>query len=171
VQKAIGIVMVILAPSLMGFSRALKLRARARFLADFISVLEIMRAEICTRLTPLPELIGMLSKSAPNSCREFFTRLYRGMERLSEECFSRTWTDEVKILRKTVLTDEEFEIVNSLGAILGRYDSQEQKASIDAAIARLSVLADEARIQSGVQGKLWTGLGVAMGIIITIVIV
>ena len=170
-QKAIGIVMVVLAPSLMGFSRTLKLRSRAGFLADFIPVLGIMRAEICTRLTPLPELMEQLSTSAPSSCREFFAGLYKGIERLSEICFSQVWTDGVKSLRKTVLADEELEIINSLGASLGRYDSQEQKASIDAVIARLSVLAEEARAQCIVQGKLWTGLGAAMGIILAIAIV
>ena len=170
-QKAIGIVMVILAPTLMGFSKTLKLRSKARFLADLISALGMLRAEICTRLTPLPDVMEILSKSAPNSCRTFFAGLHKGLGRLGELSFAEVWEDEVRTLRGAVLSEEEYEAVNALGTTLGRYDSQEQKTSIDTMIARISLFTDEARAACEVQGKLWTGLGVAAGIMIAIAIV
>lgn len=167
--RTIGVVLVVLGPSMMGFSKALSLKAHARFLSDFVAALELMRAEICTRLTPIPELVAYLAKSAPTGCRAFYAGLEQRMGLLGEASFLQLWEQEADALTEPQLSGEERSAVKALGMSLGRYDVQEQQAAIDMAIARLTVLAEEARKQSAVQGRLWTGLGVTGGLMLAII--
>lgn len=169
--RTIGVVLVVLGPSVMGISKALSLKAHARFLSDFVAALELMRAEICTRLTPIPELTEYLAKSAPHGCRAFFAGLEKRMGLLGEMSFSQLWEREADTLTEPQLSGEERSAVRALGMSLGRYDVREQQAAIDMSIARLSLLAEEARKQSGIQGRLWTGLGVTGGLMLAIIMI
>ena len=166
--RVMGLIMVALGPSVMGITKALGLKNRARFLSDFAAALPLMRAEICAKLTPMTELIDYLSRSAPQGCREFFQGIQGRMGSLENKGFYRIWEEETENTCAYALTIEERAAICALGASLGRYDSTEQRFAIDAASARLSALAQEARSQCGNQCRLWTGLGVFSGLILAV---
>ena len=169
--RVIGLIMVALGPSVMGITKALGLKNRARFLGDFVATLPLMRAEICARLTPMTELMDYLARSAPHGCREFFQGIHGRMDALEDKGFKKIWEEETENTCAYALTIEERAAICALGASLGRYDSVEQRSAIDAASARLSALAEEARIQCGDQCRMWTGLGVFSGLILAVMMI
>lgn len=166
--KLLGIALVVTAATFLGMSKAYVLKERVVFLNDFTQALETMRAEICTRLTPMPELVAYLSGAMKGSCAVFFSQLHARLEHLGEKRFSEMWCEQVDEFNTTVLNDEERSAMRALGMSLGRYDAQAQNAALQTAISRMRKLTDEARTQSSVLGRLWTTLGISAGIMLAI---
>ena len=59
----------------LGYSSALAEKRREARLNDMIAGLEMLKAEICTRLAPLPDCIEYLASAGPELAREFYKSL------------------------------------------------------------------------------------------------
>lgn len=169
--KILGAVMVIAACTLLGLSKSAALRARVRNLNAIVAALELMRGEVCVKKASLPEIAEALAETGPKETREFFARLGRSMKRLGEKTFSEIWMETVESSVELGLQEEEVTTLDLLGLSLGRYDVTEQGGAITGCAERMRGYAVKAAEESSREGRLWTGLGAAGGLIIAILLI
>ena len=169
--KMLGAILVVASCTAMGLGVASQMRHRVRVLSSMILALQMMRGEISLRLTPLPELVGRLSEEAPIEVQGFFKELGGRLDRLGDERFSEIWVKALEKNEELGLGDGELAAMKHLGSTLGRFNREEQEAALNRCISELEDCRSAARNEVDTQGKLFTGLGVAGGITLAIMLV
>ena len=124
--------LIVAAFALAALGSAARAKRRARLLEALCASLELLRGEVVTRLTPLPDCAALLSRTGPWECREFYASLGLAMDSLGELEFSRLWEACVSALE---LGEEAQSALADLGRSLGRYAATEQGAAIDRCLA------------------------------------
>jgi len=168
--KLIGALLLVAAGAGMGLAKARELRFRVQSLVAILSSLEIMRGEICTRLTPLPEIFALLAAEAPEPASEFFCALKEGMSELGERSLGEIWSRALKDTPSLALKPEEERALHLFGMSLGRFDVSEQKQAIDRCMESMGRFLQKAREEVHTQGRLYTGLGLAFGMMLAVVL-
>lgn len=163
--------MVAAASLAVGMSGAIKLRHRVRSFSALISALEIMKSEICDRLTPMPELLERLASESDSPADIFFRKCISKMSELGICSFSSIWKSAVHQTPELGLRGMELSVLTDLGSVLGRYDSEEQKSALTYAIRRLEVFLHKAEGEYSTQGKVKAVLGLAAGLMLVIILV
>lgn len=125
-----------------------------------------MRGEVA-RLSALDEAAARLARSGPEPTRGFFTLFGAGLERLGELEVSELWDAAARTLP---LTPDEREALSAAGRCLGRYGAEEQLAALGRSIEELSACALRARERAESGGRLYTGAGLAAGLLAAIVL-
>lgn len=166
-----GILMLICTCTVLGLSKSASLRARAKVVSSSVDALEMMRGEICTRLTPMGELCERLSENGPDEMREMFFLLSRELETLGERSFSEIWEYAVENAAPSHLKREERETLTALGLALGRFDASEQELAINRAIERLEHSLSKAKAEAESGGRLYSGLGLAFGLMLSVILI
>lgn len=169
--KIVGAVMIIAATAAYGFNAVLRLRARVRILTSLTAALDIMKSEICDRLTPMPELLEMLSNETEAPVRDFFNNCYKKLGMLGVQSFSSVWKSALTETPELLLNDGEAQVIAELGFVLGRYDSNEQKSAFSYTIRRMEGFLQKAETERDSQSKLHAFLGVAAGIFVVIMLI
>ena len=165
-----GAILLICASSMLGIKKSGELKEKAEALGSVISGLEMLKGEICTLQSPMPEVAARLSQSGPMEMRSFFSRLNTELYRLGEKSFYELWSNAVKQSRELCLGRDEENTLIHLGLSLGRYVLSEQEAVIDQCIHRFQDYYEHAKQKAMVQGRLYTGLGIAAGLMISIIL-
>lgn len=166
-MKLLGALLLTAAFAAMGLTESLRLRRRARLIADFASGLELLRAEIVSRLAPMPEAAERLALHGPESTRRFYAAVSAGLENLGGAEFSEIWS---RALGLCELSEGAKLSLLNLGGSLGRYGAQEQSSAILACEAELGREALGAAEQARVMGRLRAGLALGGGLILAIVL-
>ena len=159
--------------ALGGYALGALLRGRLYAAADRLSALctalLLLRGEITERRTPLPELAARLRDEGPEPCRAWFRALAQSLEAPTGERFSSLW-------RRTLtesgppLGEQERETLCRLGLSLGRYDAPEQALAIDRCLTALSLAQRRAEDAAREKGRLCTGLGLALGLLLAVLL-
>ncbi|HHU22981.1 MAG TPA: stage III sporulation protein AB [Clostridiales bacterium] len=168
--KFIGALLLIAAGAGMGVAKTRQLHFRVRSLSSILGSLEIMRGEICTRLTPLPELFLQLAAEAPGPADEFFSALKTGLTGLGERSLGEIWYQALEDTPSLVLKPEEERALYLFGMSLGRFDVAEQKQAIDRCMESMGRFLETARGEAQARGRLYTGLGLALGMMLAVVL-
>jgi stage III sporulation protein AB len=166
-----GILLLVASCTALGLGKSAALAARVRGLTATVDALELMRGEICTRLTPMPELAARLGTEGPEEMRQLFFLLARGLGDLGERSFPEIWADAVKEGAPGCLHTEELDTLCALGMSLGRYSAQEQETAIDRCIDRMEQFQQGARSEAERGKRLYAGLGLASGLMLSIILV
>ena len=169
--KIIGAVLVTVATTSVGLMSAGYLKNRARTLSTLVFGLEIMRAEICTRLTPIPELLELLARQTGEPANIFFADCLIKLRAMRGRPFSEVWKAALKGSGALVLNDAELEILTELGSALGRYDVERQGEAISGAKKRLEAQLAKAESERDKESRTRTFLGIAAGIAIAIILI
>lgn len=169
-MKLIGAVLLTAAASIMGFFKARELRASSQALREIISLLELMRNEICTRRTPIKQLF--LYPNMPDY--RYIKVLLNGIEAelpsLGSKSFAQIWYENTEKSLQ-MLSKSSRQAVKDLGSTIGKYDAELQATSIDRCIYELN---DEyAKLNDGLKSneKMYIGLGTGIGLIFAIVLI
>lgn len=168
--KLVGALVLVGVSAWAGLDRSAQLRRQAACLAGLITALEIMKSEICTRLTPMPELVGRLGETGPEPARLFFKRVEGGLGFLGDTDFPRLWSRAVAASSELQLGAEERVALTNLGLMLGRYTAAEQESAIDRCLDRLERAHGLAEARFRTEGRLYAGLGLAFGITLVLVL-
>lgn len=123
----IGAIMLVGAAAAWGVGSVLRLKGRVQNLSSILTALEVMRGEICERLTPMPELLEMLRDESPYPAGLFFEKVRNSMSDLGTYSFAAIWRRSVETTPELLLTEQETQTLAELGFSLGRYDAKEQK--------------------------------------------
>ena len=139
--KMVGSCIVILTAAYIGAGIAGILRRRVTVLREFQTALELMEREMNYTGTAMPELLELLANRIEAPDGSFFRRCGGKLDRLDQHGFGAVWRGELAG-SELLLKDEEREVIERLGDVLGRYDGEGQCA----AIARVRLeLADQQR--------------------------
>lgn len=168
--RLMGALLVIGSAGAMGYLGASALKRRARVIEGLILSLQLMESEICSRMTPMREVLEMLSSSAPQEVRGLYRRAVGGMSALGRCSFYTIWKNAVADSRELRLRPEESELVSELGLCLGRYDVHEQAAAIDRLRRRLELILKRAEAERDRDCRLHAFLGLASGIFAVIIL-
>lgn len=169
--RIIGCVLIVACTTTFGVSSAGKLGVRVRAIAQIISSLEIMKGEICDRLTPMPELMESLAQQTDPPVNTLFLSCVNQMKNLGAKSFYFIWKNAVESSCQMELRPAEARTLIDLGHVLGRYDTQEQASSIAYAIRRFEHYLKLAEDERKSQGKVHAALGVAAGFFAVIILI
>ena len=165
--KLVGMICIIGACSAVGLQAGKRLSMRIDALNEWIAALEILRAEITLKHTPLGEIVPLLQNR-----KGLLSPVFSLMaEKLPKQFFSVVWRQAVQLSCDLGLTEEDAAHLRSLGTTLGRYDAQEQDAAITYCKKRLEHALCMAISDREKKGRAYRGMGVALGVIFVLVII
>ena len=165
--KLVGMIFIIGACSAVGLKAGRRLTLRIEALNEWISALEIMRAEITMKRTPLGEIITLL-EARQGLLAPVFTLI---REESQKNFFTAAWKHALALSCELGLTEEDAAHLRSLGATLGRYDAEEQDTAIRYCKTRLEHALGMAISDRESKGRAYRGMGVALGVIFVLVII
>jgi len=168
ISKLAGGTFVIAATSKIGFDTAKKYEKRVKDLQSFQSGLWLLKSEIDFSMTMLPYAFKKCSTLLQQNIAEVFCKTATGIENgLS------TYESWCKALDTTQLniTSNDREILESFAKSAGISDAETEKINIDKTIERLKILEQSARNDCIRYGKICKTLGVASGIMLTIILI
>lgn len=159
-----GAALLMLAGGAAGAAMLSEMNARLRLIGDLAAALGVIKSEICSLQTPLPEVFESLSLRGPAATRDFFSHLAGGI------CAGElrgVWDEQVKGLE----IGEEAELcLMRLGLSLGRYEAQRQALELDAARSILEQILADRRVERDRQRRVYPGLGVSAGALIAVIL-
>lgn len=156
--------------ALMGLCAVRYMDVRVHHLRMVIHGLETILREMDYRLAPLPELLSLAAKETESNSAEFFAMCAKGAEHLNGRSFQEVWEQaaEASELR---LEQEDLELLEQLGGILGRYDRENQRQALEKAMDRLGKQCGKAVEQRGNLGRVYTVLGLTAGAFFVILLI
>lgn len=168
--RLIGAILIAAASAAWGISGVVRLRRHAASLNAVVSSIELLKSEICDRLTQMPEVMELLRKEAPYPAGEFFGRVGRGLSKLGEESLASVWQGAVSSTPELLLTPQESLTLAELGYSLGKYSAAEQRGAMIYAQKRMEAFAKKAEAERDRDSKVQAFLGLASGILVIIVL-
>ena len=169
--KIIGALMVTAATTSLGVMSVKRLKRRVRSLRTLVNALDIMRSEICMRLTPMPELLEILAVQTGEPASIFFTNCLIKQRSMRGRPFAEVWLSALEDTKELELSENELEPLAELGSALGRYDTDRQGEAILAARKKLEGFLQKAESERDRESKTRTMLGIAAGVMITIILI
>lgn len=168
--KLAGALLLMAGASCLGFGAAGQLKARVSCLMALCAALEQMERELTFRLTPMPELMGKLAKTAQAPADLFFARCREEMGRLGERSFGQLWRAALEEETELILEPTERQILASLGDVLGRYDAEGQRLALRTAGTELGECLRRAREERDRLGRVYATLGLGAGAMLVIIL-
>ena len=169
-MKTIGAILIFLSAAFWGISQAKQIKDRNCFLKETISMLEIMKNEICTNRVTVKSILKSLENNRFIYISCFIDGLKEAMDALGEESMSEIWSECVnRYLR--ILSPQAQYALNSLGHSIGRYDIQKQSTAFDRCIQGLSAEEAEDSRQLKSNEKMYIGLGSGAGAIAALLLI
>ncbi len=169
-MKGVGAIFLVAACLLLGLGQARLLLRRRDSLAGMLDALRYMNAELKNGACPIPELFFALEDRAEGQLRPFFAGLNIRMQGFGEESLAEIWRGCVETDKSLVLKEEQRRELGRLGNYLGRYSGEEQSQALGLCMTRLEAELLAARQEAGQGMKLYTGLGLCIGLMLTAVL-
>ena len=169
--KIIGSILIIGGSVACGIKGVFYLRERVNCLRSIITSLSVMESEICDRLTPVPELMEMLEKEAPEPARELFISVNSLIGQIGEKTFSDIWRQAIARTPQLLLSPQETLALSELGFALGKYNIEQQKSAFAHTKARMESFLDQAERQQTQNSKVSAFVGLASGMLAVIVLI
>ena len=142
-------------------------KQRIETLRGLCAALELMEAELGTRLSPMPELVGLLAGKMGGQTGAFFSHLSSLMEKLGAEDFSALWQEAANAMLDA-LDAADLDELCRLGHILGQYELDKQLAAVRLCAAALRSGLDAAEKEYPGEKRLGLGLSTAAGALLII---
>ena len=169
-MKIIGLVLLTAAAAAIGVFKASELKKCVAALSELIAFLELIRNEICTRRTPMKQLMSANNLHEYKYIKPFTSALDEHMNMLGNMSFSQIWTECVNE-NISFISEESRSCLINLGSSLGRYDAQLQAAAIDRCINALEREYKDLCTDLKSNQKMYIGLGTGMGLIVSIILI
>ena len=169
--KIIGAMLIIGGATFSGLAVASGLSARARILRELSRLMDIIRAEICERLTPLDSLLVKLSEMSGEPWSDFFAGCASDMKLKRDTPFAIIWSKRLAHSEALRLRPSESEEISALGNVLGRFSASEQGAAISHTARSIDSMATVAEREKEKLGKMYAKLGVICGVAVVIVFI
>ena len=143
---------------------------RVNALLRLSAAMEMMRGEIALNLTPVPELMELISRSFDGPVGEFFRNTSELMPELGKESLSELWSRAVDETADLPLNRGERDELRLLGSVLGRFDAGEQERVLLLAADKFAGLASRAGEKAAQERKLCAGVGASAGLMLAIML-
>lgn len=166
-----GACLIFFGCAFVGIFSSSALTVRARVLNSLLQSFDIMKAEICGKLTPIEEVMQYLSKVTSAPLCYFYKNCFEEMSNKKDIPFRIIWKRELVRSDKLRLKKYELEKIAELGNVLGRYGAEEQKVAIGHMSRCVETMIVSAEKELGQFGKLYLKLGMICGISLVIVFI
>lgn len=167
--KLVGAILLTGGGGWMGLNAAGELRSRIRALEAWQDALKLLRSELAFRLPDMPRLAATLIGRSREPVKGTFAALEKGLERLGEEPFEELWRAALTA-HAGGLKEEDLELLQSLGSLLGRYGWEDQCRGLESVREELHRRTLQAREDQRQKGKAYGTLGLALGAFMTILL-
>ena len=168
--KWMGALLVVTATGAAGLGAIQTSAQRIRILSGLIAALDLCQAELTFKLTALPDVMAQLARKSAVAVRPFFSAVEKACARLGEDSFGCLWQQCVQTMNAT-WQRPELDIMEELGYVLGRYDTDGQSRAIAYARSRLEALRDRAESDHRQQGRMYGALGLVSGLAVVILFI
>lgn len=169
-MKLAGALLAFLGCCAAGAVRASAARRRLDALSALCEALCLMKSELGTRLSTIPDMAERASGQTRGTVKDFFTALSARMDELGHVELAQLWA-ECAAAELSVLAGAEAREFAALGAVLGRCDADMQLAAISACEAYLRAALEHARGDYPQQRRLSLGIAAAAGALLVIVFI
>ncbi len=171
-MQLLGIGLIMSSCTLAGFAYDGYEGKRVKQLEQLLVGFEILRAEIDYQLTPLGEALEKASEMTDNGVDDLFGNFAYKLAQNDDIDTKRMWFSAIDESRRQLsLKEEDYKVLETFGAAIGMLDKEMQKKKIDWVLSRLSNKKDTAQSMYERKSKLYRGLGVLVGLSISIVLI
>ena len=168
--RILGALILITGTASWGLMSAAELSRRVTDLRTMVAAMQLMRGEICSRLTPMPQVLKLVSAQTGSGVRKFFDNVSAGFSDIGSETFAQVWHSAARRTEELHLDRAQLLILDQLGQSLGKYDAARQEQALDYAIARFEVFSRQAEQEKQARARLHTFMGVAAGIFAVVIL-
>ena len=137
-------------------------KAEINCLAELCTGFALIRAELGTRLTPMPELLSLLTERCQGPAGGFFRTVDSALPLLAEKDFSALWNAAAEE-HLGCLGQRELETVKKAGAVLGKYELSEQISVVSSCLEELRGAEEKGRADYPQCRRLLFGVNAAAG--------
>gem|GEM_PF-1382150 len=157
----------------IGYYHAHDYRCRVVNLQSFLNGLKNLEDEILYRKTPLPEAMKVISEEKANhAAKELFSKVSEDLIGKSNCSFIESWIKYTEELGESCsFTTEDIYTINELGKGLGGTDVHGQSTVIRRVYKQIEKQLEEAVEENNSKGKMYKGLGIAIGLTLVIILI
>jgi len=169
--KLAGAILLITGTVLCGYMSVSKMHRRVKSLNSIAASLSLMESEIADRLTPIPELMEILSDDTFYPASFIYSGVAKRLGMLGEVSFSEIWCMAVDDENALMLSPEERKLLRGLGFSLGKYSIYEQKKAVEYVRRKMEEHALRADAEREKNARVQAVLGLAAGIFTVIIFI
>lgn len=161
---------LILACGAMGLVKGQTYSQRLRELQQVKDMIQLLETEIQYRQDPLPVIFQRLSGGRNSLDAEIMNLCKQSLEQKQD--FQISWKTAINhASQNSCLTESDKEILYELGRQLGKSNVQGQLDLLKASEQKLNLQLTDAEKQKFSKGKMYSGLGFSMGIVVAVLLI
>lgn len=170
--KIIGIILVILSGSGIGFYMSNECSERFSQLIELKKIIVLIRGDIKYANTPLIETIDNIALRIDNIFKSFFIKVSSDLKDFSGITFKEVWENAVdKELLNTSLSKTDKQLLKKMSENLGYLDKEMQINTLDFCLEQLGQAINEAEKEKKDKGRIFKCLGVMGSIFLVIILI
>ena len=169
-MRLLGAILVIAGCGAFGLAGVARLDGRVRDLGELAAGLDSLQRELGWRLAPLPQALEAAAKAAHGPAAQFFAQCARTAGQANGRTFQEVWQDSLNAAPLR-LAEGDKALLERLGPVLGRYDSDSQRLALEDAAAGLRSLQGEASDDRRRLGRVYGALGITAGLFLAILLI
>ncbi len=168
--KVLGILFVLAGCIYSGVISVVQLNQRAASLQSLAEGLELIGYELEFRMESLGEILSVTANKIHGSVKRVFQYSAEQLATKHDGLFCDIWKQAVLEFMPE-LKQRDVECVQTVGAVLGRYDVESQLSVIRTTTEQLKHYAQEALAEKKEKGKLYGAISTAAGLFIIIFLI
>ncbi len=169
--KIIGIIIVILSSTMVGYKMSDNLSLRVTMLKKIKKTIIQLRGEIRYNNTAMPEAFKVIGRRADKPLDDFLINVSNEMDKMEGKTLSDIWKENMHIIEQCGIDKNDIERLGGLGDNLGFLDREMQLSHLDLYLENLENDISDATTKVNNNSRLYKCLGVMGGLLITLLIV
>ena len=169
-MKIIGFSLIICASFAFGLKQTEYIKNRLVNLNSFIFMLELIEAELNSNICSIPELTEKIIDKLEGDSLTFMQLIKINLSMLGSKSFSAIWKESLSVCSNS-LKDKEYEALDSLGQVLGKYEIDTQTHHLEECLKLLRKSEEEAAKEFPQSRQLNLGVSVSAGLLMAILLV
>lgn len=170
IVNILGALLIMLGCTAAGIIKARSLSESDKTYAALIAALMLIKSEVSSRSAPLDEVMRTVQSAAAGNVKQFVMYIGDSFPKLGEKTFCQIWEEAAESFLKSI-SPRALSSVKTLGASLGRYDSDMQCAALCRCIEELSAEQRSLMETLCANKRMYVGVGGAAGLIIAIALI
>lgn len=170
-MKIIGAVIVCLSSAALGYKKSVMIEQRLDILNEFEKSLILLKGEIKYSAASLPEATESVYNRTFGYIKSFYEKVSKDLSNNIELTIKQIWEDNARLCFKEEFIDaEDLNVITELGTQLGHLDVSMQLRAIELCMNRLKERQLAATKEIKDKSRLYKTMGVAGGVLITLVL-
>lgn len=170
-MKIVGILFVMLSSLSVGLRYAHMVQQRCTTIGQIILALRLLKSELSTHGTPLPEAFGLLAAATFGSAAAYFSSAAKEMNRNRWISPKESLQMAEAHLKEFTIKDPAIQILRDLSSGIGKFDMDSQLNALENAISRFELLRHSAEQERSVRCRTYRTLGLCTGIALAILLI